>query len=743
MPTLKPVEKVSRKAPLPLTSGPPVQRRTTTLVIWGILGFIGAIVIAWLWGEKSSIGFFIQLSSWQESLAAWLGTPNVNKPQYYLLLPTVLCLGFAQLIMKISPQPKGWAKVTVILILLAVILRYLLWRSLFTLNFSSVLNGGFSVILFAIELIGIITIIFQFYLMLVVKDRRQAADRYIQKVAEGKFMPSVDILIPTYNEPVFILRRTIIGCQALDYSHKQIYILDDTNRIEVQQLANELGCYYLTRNDNRHAKAGNLNHALSKTKGELITVFDADFVPTQNFLQRTVGFFQNSKIALIQTPQSFYNSDPIAYNLGIQSIVPPEEEIFHRHIQPLKDGVGGTICVGTSFVVRRNALQEVGGFVTASISEDYFTGIRLLSKGYEVVYLNEKLSAGLAAENIINHIRQRLRWGRGTLQAFFIPENPLTIPGLSFLQRLANLEGIMQWFTSIFRVIFLLMPLAYTLGGIVPVRTTIGEWIYFFLPFYFLQLFTYSWLNHRSRSALMSEVYAIALCVPISLVVIKTLFQPFSERFKVTPKGTPKQQFKYNWTVASPLIVVFMLNCLGLFHILNIPGNTTIDPGILGTQRLALIWTAYNLFIIAIALLVMLDAPKPDVYEWFNLQKTVRLKAQDNNYSTWGLTSKISEIGAEIELEQIIDLEAKQIIELEISEETLTLQGRIVRIDLTGRSAKIKVLFESVTLPQHRQLITMLFCQPGQWEPRKTPGELHSLWLLLKVLLKSRFFFSS
>jgi cellulose synthase (UDP-forming) len=105
-----------------------------------------------------------------------------------------------------------------------------------------------------------------------------------------------------------------------------------------------------------------------------------------------VGFFQDEQVALVQTPQSFYNPDPIAHNLGLEDILIPEEEVFYRQIQPIRDGAGGVICAGTSFVVRRSALNEVGGFVTDSLSEDYFTGIRLAARGYQLLYLDEKLS---------------------------------------------------------------------------------------------------------------------------------------------------------------------------------------------------------------------------------------------------------------------------------------------------------------------------------------------------------------
>ena len=163
----------------------------------------------------------------------------------------------------------------------------------------------------------------------------------------------------------------------MEYGPKTIYLLDDTPRPAIKALAAELGCEYITRPDNQHAKAGNLNHAIPKTQGELLALFDADFVPTTNFLTRTLGFFQDPQVALVQTPQSFYNPDPIARNLGLEDVLTPEEEVFYRQIQRVRDGAGAVVCAGTSFVLRRAALPAMGGFVTDAESDAFFAGILL------------------------------------------------------------------------------------------------------------------------------------------------------------------------------------------------------------------------------------------------------------------------------------------------------------------------------------------------------------------------------
>ena len=760
-----------------------------TLVMVAVVLLSGAIVSAWFAGQGTISKIFFQINQIQERPPLWLEVPMVAGG--YLLFPTVALFLIVIIVMRLSPQPRPWSRFVVVGILLALTIRYLLWRSLSTLNVSTPLNGVFSMGLFVLELLMLTSSTIQLFLMLRVRDRRREADWLAMDVAEGRFVPTVDIFVPTYNEPVFILQRTVIGCQAIDYPAKTVYLLDDTRRPEVETLAREMGCVYMTRLDNEYAKAGNLNHAIAQTQGDLLVVFDADFVPTTNFLARTVGFFQDLQVALVQTPQTFYNSDPIARNLGLENVLTPEEEVFYRQIQPIRDGAGSVICSGTSFVVRRSALAAAGGFVTDSLSEDYFTGIRLSAQGYRLIYLDEKLSAGLAAENISAHALQRLRWARGTLQAFFIKANPLTIRGLNPLQRLAHLEGLLHWFTSISRVGFVFMPLAYSFLGVIPLRATAAELLYFFLPYYLVQVAVFSWLNYRSRSALLSDIYSLVLCFPLAVTVVQAMLNPFARGFKVTPKGTQSDRFSFNWNLAWPLLLLFVATAISLwvnFGICMIKGVwvSTVPPEVAQQVKgigLGWIWSSYNLIMIGIALLILLDVPRPSPYEWFDLRRTVRLRVvQDGRERTFcGVTTMISEIGAEVALTQAgfptliplphldtqagtpaeipaeipaetqVGLESRAAstllfqetmpVTLEILENGLMLSAEATQTGFDGEFPTVRLMFESVGLSQQRQLVEMLFCRPGQWKDRYTPGELQSLWLLFRILLRPKVLF--
>lgn len=735
--------------PTPSSAGAsPAYRRHRRWRFASGLGVILLMALAvsggWFLRSGEFTGIISQFVTMLGNPPLWLEVPMVAG--HYLLVPTVALLVATIIITRsLSPQPKPWSRTVVIVMLLTLLGRYLAWRLFASLNLSDGwLSTGLSIGLLLMELFGLSANVIQLVLLLQVRDRRAQADEVSLAVLSGEYQPSVDVFIPTYDEPAFILRRTIIGCQAMDYPNKTIYLLDDTRRPEIRALAEALGCEYRTRPNNDHAKAGNLNHAIAHSQAELIVNFDADFIPTRNFLQRTVGFFQDPEIALVQTPQSFYNADPIARNLGLENILTPEEEVFYRQIQPMRDAAGSVVCAGTSFVVRRSALEATGGFVTESLSEDYFTAINLASQGHRVIYLDEKLSAGLAAESIADQATQRLRWAQGTLQAFFIRTNPLTIPGLTPLQRLGHLEGILHWFTTLARVYFLLMPLTYSFLGVIPLRATAQELMYFFLPYYLIQITVFAWLNNRSRSALLSDVYSLVLVFPLALTVVTSLLNPFSKGFQVTPKGTASDRFTFNWRLAWPLVILFSLTALSLWQNL---AQCLMAEGWSGQFKglgLGWVWSLYNLMMIGIALLVMLDVPRPDATAWLELRRVVRLDfvdGQGQRQFHWGMTTMMSERGVAIELSRGGgSLQGyRGPVGVTLVESGLELPGQLLALappDQEGAAfLKAEVKFDALGLAQERRLVELLFCRPGQWKRWNSPGELRSLWLLFKVLL--------
>ena len=719
---------------------PSIRLHRATAVVCGAVLLGAAIAISWLLGEPTVTQFFASLDALQLNPPLWIRSPQ----QYGLAswLPLILFVGTAQLVILVSPRPQRWSRNLIAGLLVVAVLRYVLWRSLSSLNFSNPIDGTFCLLMYAVEMALAFSALIRLVLLFRVKSRKSEADRMSEAVLSGRYMPTVDILIPSYNEPAAILRRTVIGCQALDYPRKQIYLLDDGKRPEIRQLAQQLGCNYIARPSNIHAKAGNINYALGQTNGELIAVFDADFVPTTNFLTRTVGFFQEPTTGLVQTQQSFYNPDPVARNLGLARVLPPEIEIFSRYYQRLRDTNGTAICYGTSFVVRRTALEDTDGFVTESLSEDYFTGIHLFAKGHQTIFLDEVLSAGLCAENMTGHILQRQRWARGTIQAFFIRYNPLTLPGFNLFQRLAHLEGISQWFFTPCRIFFLLLPLLYVAFGIVPMRSTVQDGLYFFLPFYLLNLFAFSWLNERSRSALLSDIYEIVQCIPVSALLLQTLFKPFSAKFRVTPKGISRDRHIYNWEIAWPLVVLWLMSAAALIVSLSVAyggtyflSNMQADSNFIEGMKGVWVWCAYNVFVLTIALYLMRDVPKPTLNEWFEKDVPIQIRTQNRMFES--TSCKVSEAGAELHLQGWI--EGTTTVEFCIPNTSIWLNSRVMSEQRQGSITIVRLRFYRLNPSEFRSLVEFLFCQPGQWKDILVPTEQRSLLLLIKIFFSPVF----
>ena len=646
------------------------------------------------------------------------------------LLPTVIFTSGVLAFKRAFPIANQAARALTAGVLIALGTRYLLWRALCTLNLSTPGNAIVGSLLLAAEIFTWLNTLGFYALAIPARDRAAEANTCEATVEAGKYLPWVDILVPSYNEPAAVLRRTIIGCQAMAYPHKRIYLLDDSRRPHIRRLAEELGCNYLDRPDNRHAKAGNINHALPYVGGEIAVFFDADFVPARNFLTRTVGFFQDPNVALVQTPQHFFNEDPIAIDLGLQGTLTDEQALFYRHIQPGRDAANAIVCCGSCYAIRRQALDEIGGIPTESITEDLLTSIKLQRRGWQTLYLNEALSAGLAPEDIGAYANQRLRWCQGTIQTLFCEANPLTSGGLTLWQRLHHGLGVLYWFLSFSRIIFLLMPLAYLFFGFVPLDTTVDNLALFYLPFYACNVLAFSWLNGGRRSAFWSDVYEALLCVPMAIAVLRTLRQPFGKRFKVTPKGIATERVRLNLELSWPLYALIVLSAVGIANVSMQARAGQVD---LDSLWICWVWVSYNLAVALVAALAAIDVPKQDLVEFPHVLNC-RLQAASQRVT--GETLELSETSATIALTEdntTRDLPGNLL--LELSELVRPLAAAMpLEVKVEWQTPRLLgVRFVNLTLLQQRAIAEFLYCQPGQWEDRRTP-ELHSTWALLQAV---------
>ncbi len=340
---------------------------------------------------------------------------------------------------------------------------------------------------------------------------------------------SIAVLIPTYNEPAEILLPTVAASVRLAPNH-ETWVLDDGDRTWVREMAEELGAHYLARDDNSHAKAGNLNNALGVIDVDLVAILDADHVPDAGFLTNTIGYFEDENLALVQTPQSFYNRDSFE-NFGSYH----EESMFYRVIQPGKNRWDAAFWCGTSAVLRAEALASVGGVAVDSLTEDLHTTLKLHRAGWRTVFHNEVLAVGLAPSSYTEYAIQRQRWGAGAMQILRL-DNPILKRGLTMRQRIAYAATFSGWFEGVRTLGYLLVALAVVISGQGPVRAELSVLLPVYLSLQLAQHLAMRVLaqgHHRLGAGLLFELYRL----PASLSALGRLFVPCGGTFRVTPKG--------------------------------------------------------------------------------------------------------------------------------------------------------------------------------------------------------------
>lgn len=340
----------------------------------------------------------------------------------------------------------------------------------------------------------------------------------------------VDVYVCTYDEPVEVVMATLAGCRALTYPHTT-YLLDDGRRAEMEELAQLAGARYLTRSDNSHAKAGNLNAALPRTEGELVFVLDADHVPMPDALDALVGYFDDERMAIVQTPHDFFNHDSVQhYVVGRH-----EQSLFYRVVCPGKDRHGAAYWCGSAALIDRRALLEIGGVATETIAEDFHTTIRLLRNGWRSRYHDEVLVQGLAPHDLDGYLLQRDRWARGNLAVFTLPESPLRARTMTPLQRLSFLASLLAYLAPPMRLLLLLTLGAVLWTGALPMKISVAALAALWLPSVLLNLSAGAALA-RGYMRIPETAHYELLTMEIYTRALRCAVVPGKTKFKVTPK---------------------------------------------------------------------------------------------------------------------------------------------------------------------------------------------------------------
>lgn len=712
-------------------------------------------------------------AGWQTPASANFLEANFSSSSFSseVLLPVIISIVVCKLLRFIPHYTVTRSLVNVILLLVG--LRYFTWRTLYTLNTAHPVSTVFSYFLWAIELITFFSFILHALQTIVTTTdkRTEQANKFSKLVSEGKYAPSVDVFIPTCGESEHIVRRTIIGCQAMRYSstNKKIYVLDDNNKegtlsAKIKALTKELGCEYICTPKHEDRKAGNLNYALEcgKTHGELIVVMDADFVPYTKFLERTIGFFSNENkneyVDLVQTPQNFYNPDYHARNLGLEQFLPNDMEHFYGLLQPSRDAHNSVICCGSSYVVRRSTLKQVGNYYTDCCIEDFQTSLKILIDGGKIIYLNETLSMGESTRNFSEFINQRLRWLQGNIQVYFRKED-ISLYRLNWQHKIFLLSQFIHCLQSLIRVVFLITPLLSITLGIAPVLVPLNEAIYYFLPFSIMLAGVYGWGAHYRVSYFWNEIYEIIFCFPalwrlselcfnlfqlpkttvtqkqtikdkprfvlnkLILYLAYTEFQPLSRQdfvalytVLVTDSEEPKRTTSFNLDLTWPLLTLLGWSGVILFiRFFGIQRQVWLQLHDNGPSLL--FWMGYNSLMMLIAVLSAIETSDSRSYDRFPL--TTECKATSDLILK---TYDVSEGGAclKTELDET-ELNERSLpkkgteIDLEFSNPKYNFSVKAKVVNKPDKQGILRVEFIGLKNPQRRHLVKMLYAEDPEW----------------------------
>jgi len=580
---------------------------------------------------------------------------------------------------------------------------YALWRWNETLpHFEAAAGPLWSYLFFTFETIAIVYTLMSIVILFRAKDRSAQADAAEARLTATGDWPAVDIFICTYNEPLEVVERSIIAAMALDYGPKTVWILDDTRREWLRAYCEGIGASYLTRLDNTGAKGGNLNNGLrvtsAFTNAPLILVLDADFAPQSNMLSRMVGLFDDPKAAVVQSPQFFFNADPIQHNLGIARSWVDDQRIFFDIFQPAKDAWGSAFCVGTSFLVRRDRLAEIGGFPDDAICEDLNLSCAMMRHGYETHWLNERLSVGLSAEGLPEYITQRTRWCLGTIQVALLETGPLRGPNYTILQRLHFLHGVLNWLCKPFIVLMLVAPAVYWLFDLPAFQADYLAFLRYGLPMLFAVWSYNGWVSRSRTLPLFMEVTHTITALAITATLVVAAVKPFGRPFKVTEKGGDRSVMRVRWRLAALFGGMSLLSAGSIaWAFLSPDASSEVSP----MDQFNLIWAGVSMLLTFISFLVCFEYPREE--EMFETrEQTVisvdgrrlpcTVEATSTSRAFIRLHGKVGEDGAPV----ILNLPAAGWTEARV----IGRNGSLTELDLLTAPA------------QHRALVAWLFSVP-------------------------------
>ncbi|WP_411738668.1 UDP-forming cellulose synthase catalytic subunit [Pseudomonas sp. BF-R-16] len=603
-------------------------------------------------------------------------------------------------------------------------LRYLYWRLTSTLGFEGWLDMLFGYGLVMAELYAMIVLVFG-YIQTAWPLRRKP----ILMSGPPSEWPTVDVFIPSYNETLDIVKVTIFAAQAIDWPRDKlrVHVLDDGRREDFREFCGQIGVNYIVRDNNRHAKAGNLNEALKVTSGEFVAIFDADHVPTRSFLQVSIGWFlKDPKLAMLQTPHFFFSPDPFEKNLDTFRSVPNEGELFYGLVQDGNDLWNATFFCGSCAVIRREPLLEVGGVAVETVTEDAHTALKLNRAGYNTAYLAIPQAAGLATESLSRHISQRIRWARGMAQ-IFRTDNPLFGKGLSLGQRLCYVNAMLHFFYGLPRLAFLTAPLAFLIFDARIYHASALMITAYVLPHILHASLTNSSIQGRFRHSFWNEVYETVLAWYIMGPVLMALVNPKFGGFNVTDKGGIIDKKYFEWKLARPYIILLSLNVVGM--IIGVVKLMEGADDAATTILINLAWTVYNIIITSASVAVASETRQMRSEPRVAAALPMRLTRADGSVIE-GTTLDFSQKGLGFRLPDGVTVPQGERVQISLfRNQHLSVFPAVI---VFSRGTVLGAQFDQLTLRQQSELVRLTFSRADTWASTWGSGQVDTPLVALR-----------
>ncbi len=654
------------------------------------------------------------LRLWPVRLAGWLillaALPALIIAPMTFEQQLVLSVGIFAVALFVNRFRGHFAGLVMMLLSVIVSSRYTYWRLTETMYMDNPLDLVLGVGLLAAELYAFVVLLLGY-----VQTAWPLGRKPVPLPDDPALWPTIDLFIPTYNEPLSVVRPTVLAAQSIDWPRDKlkIFVLDDGRRPEFREFCEAVGVTHVTRDDNRHAKAGNINAALKNTSGEYVAIFDCDHIPTRSFMQIALGWFgRDPKLAMVQLPHYFFSADPFERNLDTFGTVPNEGELFYGLIQDGNDLWNASFFCGSCAVLRRSAVEEVGGIAVETVTEDAHTALKLHRRGWNTAYLALPQAAGLATESLSGHVGQRIRWARGMAQIFRV-DNPLFGRGLHWAQRLCYLNAMLHFLYGLPRLIYLTAPLAYLYFGASVIHASASMIFAFALPHILHANLTNSRIQGRFRYLLWNEVYEAVLAWYIFRPTLVALINPKLGSFNVTAKGGLIREEYFDTSIAKASLVLLALNFIGVG--LGLWRLTWVDPQNIGTVWLNLAWTVYNLMILGACVAAANESRQVRSAHRVTLEVPAALYFP-NGHSMRCTTYDFSTGGLGLDLPAEVPLEIDEPVEVALYRGDA--ESRFPATVRFSRGRRVGLRFAPLSFAQERALVQCTTARADIWAAR-------------------------